>query len=170
MTKFPPEKTQPPQQESTTAQVLRQAQFEAFFAAANAGMMILDRQLRYVQINEAMAELNGICVADHIGRLLREVLPELAATLEPMLQEILDTGKPILDYEVAGETPKQPGILRYWQVSYYPLRDENGLVFGVGAIVIEISDRKRAEKEQARLTAIVEATSDLVGVADASWA
>jgi len=168
MTKFPPEKIQPPQQESTTAQVLRQAQFEAFFAAANAGMMILDRQLRYVQINEAMAELNGICVADHIGRLLREVLPELAATLEPMLQEILDTGKPVLDYEVAGETPKQPGILRYWQASYYPLRDENGLVFGVGAIVIEISDRKRAEKEQARLTAILEATSDLVGVADAS--
>jgi PAS domain S-box-containing protein len=168
MTKFPPEKTQPPQQESTTAQLLRQAQFEAFFAAANAGMMILDRQLRYVQINEAMAELNGICVADHIGRSLREMLPELAATLEPMLQEILDTGNPILDYEVAGETPKQPGILRYWQVSYYPLRDENGLVFGIGAIVIEISDRKRAEKEQARLTAIVEATSDLVGVADAS--
>jgi PAS domain S-box-containing protein len=168
MSKFPPEKTQPPQQENTTAQVLRQAQFEAFFAAANAGMMILDRQLRYVQINEAMAELNGICVADHIGRLLREVVPELADPLEPMLQEILDTGKPILDYEVAGETPKQPGILRYWQASYYPLRDENGLVFGVGAIVIEISDRKRAEKEQARLTAIVEATSDLVGVADAS--
>jgi len=168
MTKFPSEKTQPPQQQNTTAQVLRQAQFEAFFAAANAGLMILDRQLRYVQINEAMAELNGICVADHIGRLLREVVPELAATLEPMLQEILDTGKPILDYEVAGETPKQPGILRYWQVSYYPLRDENGLVFGVGAIVIEISDRKRAEKDQARLTAIVEATSDLVGVADAS--
>ncbi len=168
MTKFPPEKTQPPQQQSTTAQVLRQAQFEAVFAAANAGLMILDRQLRYVQINEAMAELNGICVADHIGRLLREVLPELAATLEPMLQEILDTGKPILDYEVAGETPKQPGILRYWQASYYPLRDENGLVFGVGAIVIEISERKRAEKEQARLTAILEATSDLVGVADAS--
>ena len=168
MTKFPPEKTQPPQQENTTAQVLRQAQFEAFFAAANAGLMILDRQLRYVQINEAMAELNGICVADHIGRSLREMLPELAATLEPILQEIMDTGKPILDYEVVGETPKQPGILRYWQVSYYPLRDENGLVFGVGAIVIEISDRKRAEKEQARLTAIVEATSDLVGVADAS--
>src|SRR4028119_2385783 len=60
MTKFPSEKTQPPQQEIPTAQVLRQAQFEAFFAAANAGMMILDRQLRYVEINEAMAELNGI--------------------------------------------------------------------------------------------------------------
>ncbi|MFS8118455.1 MAG: PAS domain S-box protein, partial [Microcoleus sp.] len=136
------------------------------FAAANAGMLIYDSQLRYVQVNEAMAELNGICVADHIGRSLREVVPELAPTLEPMLQGILDTGKPILDNEVAGETPKQPGILRYWETSYYPLVDENGRVFGVGGIVIEISDRKRAEKEQARLTAILEATSDLVAVAD----
>ncbi|MEG3835077.1 PAS domain S-box protein [Microcoleus sp. Z1_C3] len=168
MSKFPPEKTQPPQQESTTAEVLRQAHFEAFFAAANAGLMILDRQLRYVQINEAMAEINGICVADHIGRSLCEVLPELAANLGPILQEILDTGKPILDYEVVGETPRQPGLLRYWQASYYPLRDENDLVFGVGALVIEISDRKRAEQKQARLTAILEATSDLVGVVDVS--
>lgn len=166
MSKFPPEKTQPPQQENTTAEVLRQAHFEAFFAGANAGMLIFDSQLRYVQVNEAMAELNGICVADHIGRSLREVVPELAPTLEPMLQGILDTGKPILDNEVAGETPKQPGILRYWATSYYPLVDENGRVFGVGGIVIEISDRKRAEKEQARLTAILEATSDLVAVAD----
>ncbi|MEG5058698.1 PAS domain S-box protein [Microcoleus sp. A2-C5] len=166
MSKFPPEKTQPSQQENTTAEVLRQAHFEAFFAGANAGMLIFDSQLRYVQVNQAMAELNGICVADHIGRSLREVVPELAPTLEPMLQGILDTGKPILDNEVAGETPKQPGILRYWATSYYPLVDENGRVFGVGGIVIEISDRKRAEKEQARLTAILEATSDLVGVAD----
>ncbi|MEG3900082.1 MULTISPECIES: PAS domain S-box protein [unclassified Microcoleus] len=169
MTKFPPEKTQASQQqESTTAQVLRQAHFDAFFAGANAGMLIFDRQLRYVQINEVLAQMNGICVADHIGRSVREVLPELAATVEPMLQGILDTGKPLLDYEVVGETPKQPGILRYWEASYYPLRDENGLVFGVGGIVIEVSDRKRAEKEQARLTAILEATSDLVGVVDAT--
>ena len=46
--------------------------------------------------------------------------------------------------------------------------DENGIVFGLGGIVIEISDRKRAEQKQARLTAILEATSDLVGVCDAT--
>ncbi|MEG3972832.1 PAS domain S-box protein [Microcoleus sp. T2B6] len=166
MTKLPPEKTQPPQQESATAQALRQAHFDAFFAGANAGMVIFDRQLRYVQINEVLAQTNGVCVADHIGRSVREVLPELAPTVEPMLQGILDTGKPVLDYELVGETPKEPGILRYWQASYYPLRDENGIIFGIGGIVIEISARKRAEQKQARLTAILEATSDLVGVVD----
>ncbi|MEG4918660.1 MULTISPECIES: PAS domain S-box protein [unclassified Microcoleus] len=166
MSKFPPQKTQPPQQESATAQALRQAHFEAFFAGANAGMVIFDRQLRYVQINEVLAEIDGICVADYIGRSLPEMLPELAPTLEPMLQGILDTGQPILECEVVGETAKEPGIIRYWETSYYPLRDENGLVFGIGGIVIEISARKRAEQKQARLTAILEATSDLVGVVD----
>ncbi|MEG4960016.1 MULTISPECIES: PAS domain S-box protein [unclassified Microcoleus] len=168
MSKFPPDKNQPPQQESTTAQVLRQAHFDAFFAGANAGMLIFDRQLRYVQINEVLAQMNGVCVADHIGRSVREVLPELAPTVEPILQGVLDTGKPILDSELVGETPKEPGIVRYWQASYYPLRDENGKVFGLGGIVIEVSDRKRAEQKQARLTAILEATSDLVGVVDAT--
>ncbi|MEG3911024.1 PAS domain S-box protein [Microcoleus sp. w2-18bC1] len=168
MSTFPPHKNQPPQQENTTAQVLRQAHFDAFFAGANAGMLIFDRQLRYVQINEVLAQMNGVCVADHIGRSVREVLPELAATVEPMLQGILDTDKAILDYELVGETPKEPGILRYWQASYYPLLDENGIVFGLGGIVIEITDRKRAEQKQARLTAILEATSDLVGVVDAA--
>ncbi|MEG3939697.1 PAS domain-containing protein [Microcoleus sp. S36b_A3] len=173
MSKLPPDKNQPPQQESTTAQILPQDRFDAFFAGANAGLLILDHELRYVQINEVMAHTNGICVADHIGRSLREVLPELAPTLEPILQSILDTGKPILDCELVGETPKEPGILRYWQASYYPLRDENDRVCGLGGIVIEVSDaygelrlRKRAEQKQARLTAILEATSDLVGIVD----
>jgi len=166
MSKFPPENTQPPQQESATAQALRQAHFDAFFAGANAGMVIFDRQLRYVQINEVLAEIDGICVADYIGRSLPEMLPELAPTLEPMLQGILDTGQPILECEVVGETAKEPGIIRYWETSYYPLRDENGIIFGIGGIVIEISARKRAEQKQARLTAILEATSDLVGVVD----
>ncbi|MEG4942351.1 PAS domain S-box protein [Microcoleus sp. F4-D5] len=168
MSKFSPDKNQPPQQESTTVKILRQAHFDAFFAGANAGMLIFDRQLRYVQINEVLAQMNGLCVADHIGRSVREVLPEFAPTVEPILQAILDTGKPILDCELVGETPKEPGIVRYWQASYYPLLDENGIVFGLGGIVIEITDRKRAEQKQARLTAILEATSDLVGVADAA--
>ncbi|PZV13907.1 MAG: hybrid sensor histidine kinase/response regulator [Leptolyngbya sp.] len=118
---------------------------DAFFAGANAGLVIFDRQLRYVHINEALAETNGVPAADHIGKSIREVLPQLASVLEPMFQNILDTGNPILDYELVGETPKQPGVMRYWLASYYPLLDESGTIFGVGGVVIEISDRKNAE-------------------------
>jgi PAS domain S-box-containing protein len=134
--------------------------FDAFFAAANAGLVIFDRQLRYIHINEALAETNGVLAADHIGKSIREVLPELASTLEPMFQAILDTGNPILDYELVGETPKQPGVIRYWLASYYPLLDENGTTLGVGGVVIEITDRKKAElalqENEARLRQFIE--------------
>ncbi len=161
MSESPPKKIQ----QSATALPLRQAYYDAFFAASNAGLLIFDRQLRYVQINETLAEINGPSVAEHIGRSVREVLPELAPTVEPILQAILDTGNPMLDYELVGETPKQPGVTRYWQVSYYPLLDENGLVFGVGGIVIEISDRKKVEQERQLLATTIENSRDFIGVA-----
>ncbi|HEY9849592.1 MAG TPA: PAS domain S-box protein [Leptolyngbyaceae cyanobacterium] len=161
MSESPPKKIQ----QSATTLPLRQAYYDAFFAASNAGLLIFDRQLRYVQINETLAEINGPSVAEHIGRSVREVLPELAPTVEPILQAILDTGNPMLDYELVGETPKQPGVTRYWQVSYYPLLDENGLVFGVGGIVIEITDRKKVEQERQLLATTIENSRDFIGVA-----
>lgn len=126
---------------------LQKARFDAFFAAANAGLVIFDNQLRYVNINEALAEMNGLSAREHIGKTLYEVIPHLAHILKPMFQEILDTGKSIVDYELIGETPKQPGVTRYWLASYYPLVDKDGKRFGIGGVVIEISDRKRVEEQ-----------------------
>jgi PAS domain S-box-containing protein len=124
---------------------------DAFFTAAPAGLAILDRELRYVQLNETLALMNGLPVADHLGKLVREVLPAIAATLEPLLQRILDTGEPALNIEVTGETPAQPGVTRYWRASYFPLagrggrRAKNG-AGGIGAIVVEDTPRRHAER------------------------
>src|SRR6478672_98767 len=120
-----------------TQLAVQKARFDAFFRGANAGLLILDRELRYVHINEALAELNGIPAADHIGKSLREVLPALAPTLEPMFYGMLETGQPVWDYELIGETPKYPGVTRYWLASYYPLVGETGEIFGFGGVVIE---------------------------------
>lgn len=134
---------------------LQQARFDAFFTTANAGLVIIDEHLRYVNINDALAEINGVAVADHIGKSLHEVLPDLAHILVPMFQNIIKTGEPVLDYDLVGETPRHPGITRYWQASYYPLFHPDGRTLGVGGVVIEISDRKRAE------AALLKTTHDL---------
>jgi len=94
---------------------------DAFFTTAPAGLAILDRELRYTQINETLALMNGRPVADHLGKSVREVLPTIAATLEPLLRRILDTGEPALNIELSGETPAQPGVTRYWRASLFPL-------------------------------------------------
>jgi len=123
---------------------------DAFFTAAPAGLAILDRELCYVQLNETLALMNGRPVAEHLGKSVREVLPTIAATLEPLLQKILDTGEPALNIELSGETPAQPGVTRYWRASLFPLpararRGKNG-PGGIGAIVVEDTPRRHAER------------------------
>jgi len=97
--------------------------------------------LRFRQLNETLALMNGRSVAEHLGKPVREVLPAIAPTLEPLLGRILETGEPALNIEVTGETPAQPGITRYWRASYFPLASD-----GIGAIVVEDTPRRHAER------------------------
>src|SRR5712692_2022751 len=128
-----------------TRQPSGDSRLDAFFTAAPAGLAILDRELRYVQLNDTLAQMNGRSVAEHLGRSVREVLPELAPSLEPILQRILRLGEPALNIEVSGETPAQPGVTRYWMASYFPLPGARGTPEGIGAIVLEDTARRRAE-------------------------
>ncbi|MEM9485684.1 MAG: PAS domain S-box protein, partial [Cyanobacteria bacterium P01_F01_bin.116] len=52
-------------------------------------------------------------------------------------------------------------------VTVSPLVDSRGSVVGASKIVRDISDRKRLEQEQARLNAVLEATPDWIGMANA---
>ena len=145
---------------------LRQARFDAFFCSATAGLAIVDNQLRFVQINEMLAEINGIPATDHIGKTFSDILPELAPILEATYRQVLTTGKPILNLELSGETPKQPGVERNWMCSYFPLPGQDGTLIGAGAVILEISDRKRAEealqKSESRNRALIQALPDLL--------
>jgi len=85
--------------------------------------------------------MNGRSVAEHLGKPVREVLPAIAPTLEPLLGRILETGEPALNIEVTGETPAQPGITRFWRASYFPLASD-----GIGAIVVEDTARRHAQR------------------------
>ena len=134
---------------------LRQTRFDAFFAAAPASMFIFDDHLRFVQVNEKLAETTGPSVAEHLGKTVKEVVPEMVHTLQPMLQQILDTNQPFLNIEVSGTTINQPGAIRDWLASYFPLPGEDGKPIGVGGVAIEITDRKQA------ITKLEETTAQL---------
>ena len=143
--------------------VLRQTRFDAFFAAAPASMFIVDEHLRFVQVNEKLAGTTGASVTEHFGKTLREVVPERVDTLEPMLQQILATNQPILNIELSCSTSKQPGIVRDWLASYFPLPGSDGKPIGVGGVAIEITDRKKAEVERDRFFIL---SLDLVCIVD----
>ncbi|NEQ39670.1 MAG: PAS domain S-box protein [Okeania sp. SIO3I5] len=65
------------------------------------------------------------------------------------------------------ETQKQlDGTTLWLDTNKMPLCDESGEVYGILGSYEDISDRLRLEQEQKRLSAILEATSDYVGMID----
>ncbi|MEH2437740.1 MAG: PAS domain S-box protein [Nostoc sp.] len=117
-----------------------------FINNAPVGITILDQELRYSLINEALAEINGIPAAAHIGKRPWEIVPDVASKQEQVFQHVLRTGELILDLEISGETPKLPGVIRTWLASYFPIQSEADELTSMGVVVVEISERKRAEQ------------------------
>ena len=119
------------------------ALFDIVGAGAPVGLAFLDTELRYVRINAALAAINGRPAEEHIGRRIEEVLPELADVLVPIYRRVLETGEPVLDRELTAELPSR-GHVRHVLASWFPVRVA-GDIAGVGAVVIDITDRKDAE-------------------------
>lgn len=138
------------------------ALLDTLLGRAPVGFAYVDAQLRYVRVNDALAALAGHSPTEIIGRSVSEVLPELPQ-VEHTLRRVIATGEPVTDIETSGEAGGEPGVERHWIQSYYPVRGHQGDVVGVGAVVVEITDRKRAEK---RATFLAEATAVLAASLD----
>ena len=137
------------------------ALLDTLFESAPIGLAYFDRDLRYVRVNDAMAEINGIPAADHIGRTVEDLVPDVAPEVVLQLRRVIETGEAISHLEVQGETPARPGVTRTWLEGFYPVHGGDGEILGMGAIVLEISERKRAEAGRERaLVAEREARAD----------
>ncbi len=119
---------------------------KGFIQSSPLGIALLDDQMRYWLVNEALAKMNGLPAAEHVGKTVAEVVPEVAAAVEVMFQQVLQTGQAILAHEHEEETAPASGVRRWWELSWFPLRDPQQQPTGVGIINQEITERKRAEK------------------------
>jgi PAS domain S-box-containing protein len=157
----------------------RLAELEDLYRNAPVGLCVLDPELRYLRVNERLAEMNGIPAADHVGRTVRDLLPQIAEAVESGLRHVLATGEPKHDIEIAGETPARPGLLRSWTEQWLPIKDTDGLVAGLSIVVEEITERKaandalrvalgKAEAGDRMLAALMDNVPEGITICDAS--
>jgi PAS domain S-box-containing protein len=141
--------------QETTAQVNAHRQIEeahalldTIFTSAPIGLGFWDRELRFTRLNPALAEMNGLPVEAHLGKTPGEVLPNLVDLQQVMetWRQVIETGQPLLNVEINGETPARPGEPRTWLESWYPVKVGQEII-GVGAVVQEITERKRMEEQ-----------------------
>ncbi|MBO0799026.1 MAG: PAS domain-containing protein, partial [Blastocatellia bacterium] len=122
------------------------AQLSTIYSTAPVGLAFVDTNLRYVSINDELAEFDGSPAEEHIGKSLREVLPGLIDIIEPLYQRVIATGEPMVGLEFNGTNPSQPERERNWLVSHYPVKDEAGVVIGVNTVLQDITKTKKTEQ------------------------
>ena len=122
------------------------AELETIYASAPAGLAVFSPDLHWLRVNDRLASINGIPVAAHMGKTLREVLPQLADRLEAIARRVLETGEPVLE-EVEGETPAHPGDRRAWIAQWSPQKDAAGKIVAINVVVNDVTQHRRVERE-----------------------
>jgi PAS domain S-box-containing protein len=139
-------------------------ELENIYLNAPIGLALFDMNLNFQRLNERLAEINGIPVADHIGRNIREIVPDLAHQVEDVFNQVISTGNSVLNVEFSGTTSRMPGVLRIWNESWYPLKNDTGEMFAVSVVVEDITDRRMAEEKLANSERYFRQLADTVPV------
>lgn len=109
------------------------------------GLAFLSLDCRYVQINQRLTEICGISIADHIGRSVRECVPQVADQVEQIVEVIARTGEPVRGVEIHGQRADKSNADHVWITNWHPLKNADGVVIGVNVVAEDITERKRAQ-------------------------
>ena len=118
---------------------------ETLLSSAPVGLAFLDRDLRYLHVNEGLARINGLPVEAHLGRTLGEVRPDLIETVGPVIRRVLETGEAVSGIEAEARRLAPPHEMGNWLLSFFPKRGRDGNITGVGASVVDVGPIKAAE-------------------------
>lgn len=123
----------------------RVAQLQAIFDSAPVGLCFLDREMRYVNLNRRLAEMNGVPASAHIGRKVSEVIPHIFPIVEPFIRRAL-AGESLTGVEITRPVAREGGVPTNIVVSYHPVRDEAGDVLGVSVAIMDVTHSKLTEE------------------------
>jgi PAS domain S-box-containing protein len=129
----------------------RETLIQSIVNAVPAVIWAKDREGRHILTNKAFEDFHrapGGC----IGKNDHELFPaEMAEAMRAVDREVFEANAPI-EFE---ETLPRGGAVASYQTCKFPVRDAQGEVCALGAIAIDITERKRAEAERAALQAQV---------------
>jgi len=146
----------------------------AYFNASKVGLCILDSGFHYIAINGTLADMHGVPAEDHLGRTVREVLGELAASVEKKISEVLEVGQPAgLEISTKLPTKTESG---HRIAHYLPIVNAQGTVSRVGAVVLDVTAPTELEESVQELdrqlrqeTSRLQMLTDVTSLLSSNW-
>lgn len=124
----------------------QRAEIEAVYQTAPIGLALFDaKEFRYQRLNDRQAEFFGMKPEQVLGHGLTEMAPHVEG-LWQLFEQVRDTGKPLVNFQVEGSLVTAPEEHRYWTVNYSPVIGPDGTVQGITAASLEVTAQKKAEQ------------------------
>jgi len=147
------------------------AELETLYQTSPICLALFDTNLRFVRINETLAELYDVRIEATLGRLLGEILPFSYEPLAPLLSQVIETGEP-MRVRFANNSRREDEAWRYCLANAYPLKDEAATIVGVSLVLLDVTAERRAQhallESEQRLRQLAEALPEIVWTADAA--
>ncbi len=121
----------------------QRAELENIYKTAPIGLALFDPiEFRYLRINDRQCETLGLPREKILGRTITELAP--LKGLKEIFQQVAK-GHYVKNHLLEGELPTRPGDHRYWNVSYSPIYNADGVIEAIAAVILEMTNQKKAE-------------------------
>ena len=112
---------------------------------APVGIAVFDTEMRYVRLNQVVADLHGVPLHEHFGKRPSELRPVLGEIAEPLIEQVLRTGEKVVNQRLSAAM--HGDARRHWIANCFPIRDANRELTGVGAILVDTTERQELEAQ-----------------------
>jgi len=117
-------------------------------------IFVKDLEGRYKLVNKKWQDVTDLNLRDVVGKTDFELFPDESARQFHLNDvAVMETGS-VIETE---ETLETPNGRRYFISDKFPLRDAAGAIWGIGGMITEITERKRAEEALLREKSFIEA-------------
>lgn len=127
-------------------------ELEQLYQTSPNAVALIGADLKYIRLNERMAEINGEPISMHINAPVRDIIPAVADETEKTVKKVLATQQSIRGYRIKGNIKSEPDVQRVWESDWDPFISQ-GKVLGVTVQVREVT---REVEMAERLTALMQ--------------
>ncbi len=128
----------------------QRALLESIIENSPIAIAFYDRDLRVVSGNSAWERISGLNRLKSIGQILYDV-SESAKARRPYFERALN-GETVKRENIAGKGPE--GEIRYYDITYLPVKAVDGIVGGILAIGVDMTEREQLDQQKDQFIAL----------------